>query len=97
MVSRLNDVAAADRLAAAAAAAAQAPSIHNTQPWRWRIGSRTADLYLEPSRLLPATDPDRRLATLSCGTALHHVQVALAAAGPQPKCNSFPSRTTHST
>ncbi|GAA1408871.1 Acg family FMN-binding oxidoreductase [Catellatospora coxensis] len=86
----LNDVAAADRLAAAAAAAAQAPSIHNTQPWRWRIGSRTADLYLEPSRLLPATDPDRRLATLSCGTALHHVQVALAAAGTAAEVQLLP-------
>ncbi|MEU8006039.1 nitroreductase [Catellatospora sp. NPDC049111] len=86
----LNDLAAADQLAAAATVAAQAPSIHNTQPWRWHIRTRSADLYLDASRQLRATDPDRRLAMLSCGTALHHAQVALAAAGTPAEVQLLP-------
>lgn len=86
---RLPAGAAADVLASAAEIAALAPSIHNTQPWHWRIhpadggrrDSGRADLYLDESRLLAVTDPDHRLAILSCGTALHHFRVALAAEG----------------
>jgi hypothetical protein len=61
--------------------ALRAPSVHNTQPWLWRIDGLHADLFADPNRHLPATDPDRRDLVLSCGAALHHVQVALAAAG----------------
>jgi hypothetical protein len=70
-----------DGLAHAAAATGYAPSIHNTQPWRWLVGTDTMDLYLYRSRVLAVTDPDARLATLSCGTALHHARTALAAEG----------------
>jgi nitroreductase len=65
----------------AAAAAGHAPSIHNTQPWRWRLTGDTMDLFAERSRMLDVTDPDGRLATLSCGAALHHARIALAAHG----------------
>lgn len=65
----------------AVAAAGRAPSIHNTQPWRWRITGDRLELHLEASRLLDVTDPDARLATLSCGAALHHARVSLAAQG----------------
>jgi nitroreductase len=68
-------------LARAAAAAGHAPSIHNTQPWRWRLTGGTMDLYREPSRELAVTDPDARLAILSCGAALNHARVSLAAQG----------------
>jgi nitroreductase len=68
-------------LAEAAAAAGYAPSILNTQPWRWRHTADTLELRLVRGRVLPVTDPDGRLATLSCGVALHHARVALAAQG----------------
>lgn len=61
--------------------ALQAPSIHNTQPWRWRIHSDSAELHADWDRHLTVTDPDRRDLVLSCGAALHHLQVALAARG----------------
>ncbi|HEY7176120.1 MAG TPA: nitroreductase [Micromonosporaceae bacterium] len=70
-----------DALAAAATAAGLAPSIHNTQPWRWRIHDGVADLHADESRWLAAADPDRRMLVLSCGAALHHARVALAAEG----------------
>lgn len=66
-------------LAAAVEAAVRAPSVHNTQPWRWRIRPGAVELHADWSRHLPATDPDRRDLLLSCGAALHHLQVALAA------------------
>ena len=68
-------------LANAAALAGYAPSIHNTQPWRWRVSENALDLFAVHSRQLAITDPDGRLAILSCGAALHHVRTALAAEG----------------
>lgn len=65
----------------AAIVAAAAPSIHNTQPWHWRIHDGVADLYGDPTRQLTVADPDRRMLIVSCGTALHHAATALAAAG----------------
>ena len=72
---------AAHALAEAASAAGYAPSILNTQPWRWRLTAGTLELRLVPDRILRVTDPDGRLATLSCGVALHHARIALAAQG----------------
>jgi hypothetical protein len=63
------------------ALANRAPSVHNSQPWRWRVESSSIDLFADPDRALPATDPDSRDLRLSCGAALHHLRVALLAAG----------------
>ncbi|GGM68129.1 Acg family FMN-binding oxidoreductase [Dactylosporangium sucinum] len=65
----------------AAVAALQAPSVLNTQPWRWHVERGTASLSADPSRRLARIDPDRRLLVLSCGAALHHACVTLAAGG----------------
>ena len=69
------------QLDAAARASLLAPSVFNTQPWRWRIVGDTMQLYADPNRQLQVTDPDGRLMLLSCGAALHHARTALAAAG----------------
>jgi nitroreductase len=61
--------------------ATRAPSVHNSQPWRWRVGPDRLHLYADPSRHLPSTDPNRRAMVVSCGTTLHHCTVALAAMG----------------
>jgi hypothetical protein len=70
-----------DALKAAAEAALRAPSILNTQPWRWHVTGDTLELSADPDRQLPVIDPDHRLTTISCGIALHHARVALAAEG----------------
>ena len=70
-----------DALAEAATLAGYAPSIHNSQPWRWRVADGVLDLHLAHERQLPSTDPDARLAVLSAGTALHHARTAMAAEG----------------
>ncbi|MCK5928793.1 MAG: nitroreductase family protein [Nocardioides sp.] len=59
------------------AMAMRAPSLHNTQPWRWRIASEhTLELYADHDRQLHGVDPRARLMTLSLGCALHHAVVA---------------------
>lgn len=61
--------------------ACRAPSLHNSQPWRWRIADETVHLYADPGRLLPAVDPSGRELVISCGAALHHARVAFASLG----------------
>jgi len=70
--------------------ATRAPSIHNSQPWRWRVGDESLHLYADPERHLPNTDPDSRDLLLSCGASLHHAVVALAALGWQAKITRLP-------
>jgi nitroreductase len=77
-------------LAEAAQRALRAPSVFNTQPWRWRVTAGALDLYADRQRQLEVTDPDGRLLTLSCGAALHHARVALAAAGYHTAVTRFP-------
>lgn len=71
--------------------ATQAPSVHNSQPWRWRIGPHSISLYADPTRRLPHADPDRRNLLVSCGIALHHCVVALAANGWNAKVQRLPN------
>jgi nitroreductase len=66
-------------LARAALTASKAPSILNSQPWRWRVDGRRLELRADRSRQVTGVNPDGRLLTLSCGVALHHVRTALAA------------------
>jgi nitroreductase len=82
------------QLDAAARASLLAPSVFNTQPWHWRIAGDTMELYAEPSRRLEQTDPDGRLLLLSCGTALHHARIALAAAGRQATVERLPEESS---
>src|SRR3954452_14783251 len=51
--------------------AQHAPSVHNTQPWRWRGSGTALDLYADSSRQLARSDPDGRNVVIS-GVALHH-------------------------
>jgi nitroreductase len=73
--------AATQALDDAATAAGHAPSIHNTQPWHWRLHGNELDLSVDRRRTLDVIDPDSRLAVLSCGAALHHALISLAADG----------------
>ncbi|MEU8298527.1 nitroreductase family protein [Micromonospora sp. NPDC048909] len=68
-------------LAEAATTAGHAPSVHNTQPWQWRVLPDALELRMARSRQLTAADPEARLLVLSCGIALHHARMALAAEG----------------
>ena len=74
-----------DALRTAVGHALLAPSEHNTQPWRWRLHGDVLDLRADRTRRLPSTDERGRSVLLGCGGALHHLQVALAAARWTPE------------
>jgi len=67
------------QLAEAVEHALRAPSVHNTQPWRWLVDGTdgVVELYADLNRHLTATDPDRRDLLISCGAALDHLVVAV--------------------
>ena len=71
--------------------ATQAPSVHNSQPWNWKVGPQSPSLYADPSRRLTHADPDRRNLLVGCGAALHHCVVALAAPGWHAKVQRLPN------
>jgi hypothetical protein len=63
------------------AAATRAPSIHNTQPWRFAATPDRLEVFLDPDRALPVLDPTRRQQIISSGIAVEFAVVALTARG----------------
>ena len=53
-----------------------APSVLNTQPWRFAVRGATAEVWADRSRALPALDPAGRELAVSCGAALQNLRVA---------------------
>lgn len=58
-------------------AAAAAPSVYDTRPWRLVTSATGIGLYLDRDRLLPAVDPDSQQALLACGAALANLRLAI--------------------
>src|SRR3954451_11769799 len=69
----------------AADAARYAPSVHNTQPWKWVVHPDRLALYAETGRELTPRDPDPYMLLLSGGAARPQAEVALGAAGWQSR------------
>jgi nitroreductase len=63
------------------AAATRAPSIHNTQPWRFVASRDQLQVFFDPERSLPVLDPTTRQQVISCGIAVEFAVIALAADG----------------
>lgn len=70
--------------------ATRAPSTHNTQPWRWRVTGAGLELHSDRTRQLPFADPVGRELVISCGAALHHLQVAAGALGWETEVDRLP-------
>ncbi|KAB1149746.1 hypothetical protein F7R91_02555 [Streptomyces luteolifulvus] len=90
MQSRAVDVTAVETLLSAAVAA---PSIHNTQPWRFGLDPdrRTIEVRADRRRALPTADPDRRAQHVSVGAAVFNLRVAAAYLGWNPAVRLFPA------
>ncbi|MEU5690840.1 nitroreductase [Actinosynnema sp. NPDC020468] len=80
----------AEQLTGVLRSAALAPSVHNTQPWRFRVAEDRVELYPDLSRRLPATDPVDRELRLSCGAALFNLRLALRGHGVTPLVTLMP-------
>ncbi|MEI8255384.1 MAG: hypothetical protein WCJ30_06885, partial [Deltaproteobacteria bacterium] len=70
-----------DALRVAVEHAILAPSLYNTQPWKFSIRGFTIDLIADRKRALRIVDPDDRQLTIACGSALLHLQLALHGLG----------------
>jgi hypothetical protein len=68
---------ARELLQAAIGHAVLAPSIRNTQPWRFELADDTLLLRADRSRALPTADPDHRELVMSCGAALFNLRTVL--------------------
>lgn len=71
-------------------AATMAPSVHDTQPWRFRIRRDVVELYADRGRSLPAGDPRGHALTVSCGAALLNLRLAAVHLGREPVVRLLP-------
>jgi nitroreductase len=71
-------------------AATAAPSMHNTQPWRFKVIEDTIELRADPERMLPVADPAGRAVHIACGAALLNLRLAAAVAGREPVVELLP-------
>ncbi len=71
------------------ATAARAPSVHNTQPWRFHVGTYAIELSADPARKL-RIDPAGREMLISCGAALFGLRLAVRSLGYVPVVELLP-------
>src|SRR3977135_355114 len=74
-------------------AAMAAPSLHNSQPWRFSCAPTTIELYADVARAVPVADPDHRELLLSCGAALLNLRLSIRAPGGPPPAAMLPTPT----
>jgi hypothetical protein len=71
-------------------AAHRAPSIHNTQPWLFRVLPDGVEVLDDFRRALPASDPKGRDRVVSCGAAVRNAELSVARLGRRPQTILFP-------
>jgi hypothetical protein len=77
-------------LVPAAEAAIRAPSLHNTQPWRFRLRDGGIEVLLDPGRRLEVADRTGWAARLAGGAAVFNARLALAGRGIPPEVRLHP-------
>lgn len=81
---------AAQKFRAALRSAVLAPSSHNSQPWLFRQQGDALELLADRARALPVVDPEDRELTISCGSALRFLRVALTHFGQGTRVSLLP-------
>jgi nitroreductase len=74
-------------------AATAAPSIHNTQPWRFAAGPGHIEVRADLSRRLRVIDPSGRSLHISCGAALFNLRTAVRYHGWHCRVLLLPDRS----
>ncbi len=80
----------ADTLTALVRHAVMAPSVHNAQPWRFRVEGSSVQLLADRSRSLPVIDPEDRQLTIACGAALLNMRLGIRRLGFEPAIRLLP-------
>jgi hypothetical protein len=74
------------------ATAARAPSVQNSQPWRFRVRPWQIELHADPARKL-RVDPQGREMLISCGAALFGLRLGVRSLGFVPAVELLPDRS----
>jgi nitroreductase len=80
-------------LTACVEAAIAAPSIHNSQPWRFRIREGGIDVLADWDRRLEVIDPSGRELLISVGAAVFNLRVAMRQQARVPTLRLSPETT----
>jgi hypothetical protein len=71
------------------AVASRAPSVHNTQPWRFSVTPHAIELYADPRRKIHQDAIGRQM-LISCGAALFGLRLAVRELGRVPAVTLLP-------
>ena len=68
-----------------------APSLHNAQPWAFRVQSGVVEVYADRDRALRVLDPDDRQMFIGVGAALFVIRLGIAVQGGEPVTSLHPA------
>jgi nitroreductase len=71
-----------------------APSIHNTQPWKFSVDRGRIGIFADPTRWLAAADPDQRDLRMSLGCVLENLLIVARHYGYVPEVTYNPRATS---
>jgi nitroreductase len=94
MVARMTTIPNPDELLSAVAVATRAPSVHNTQPWLFRLIDGGVELYADRRRQLAVSDAAGTAMRVSCGAAIFNLRLAIAQLGLAPEVRLLPDPST---
>ncbi|WP_242613943.1 Acg family FMN-binding oxidoreductase [Actinomadura roseirufa] len=79
-----------DAVRGAVGDAVRAPSVHNTQPWRFGVRGTRISVRADVDRRLGVADPAGREMLISCGAALYNLRLSLREHGYEPAVRLLP-------
>jgi hypothetical protein len=74
----------------AAVRATLAPSVRNSQPWRFVLRESSLEIHADWNRRVPVVDRDGHQLLTSCGAAIFNARVSLAAGGYETVVDRYP-------